>query len=211
MKISPSILNADFGHLEKEINSIKKANYIHLDIMDGHFVPNISFGPAIAKTVSDITKLPLDIHLMLKRPIDYIDKFIFHNTEFITVHYEIENLDETIRKIKDNNIKVGLSIKPKTEVKEIEKYLSDIDLVLVMSVEPGFGGQAFIDTAYDKISQLLKIKEKKCYNFIVEVDGGIDLEIAKRLKELGTDIIVVGSYLFKNKDKEATLNKLLSI
>ena len=200
MIISPSILNCNFLNLEKELKKIKTANLIHLDIMDGHFVPNISFGMDISKQISNFPNIFFDIHLMISDPIKYIDKFIFKNTKYITIHSEIKNYKEVITYLKSKNVKVGISLKPNTPLDNILDILDKIDLVLVMSVEPGFGGQKFIEKTYEKVSMLNDIRKNKNLNFLIEVDGGINFEIAKKLKLNGADSVVVGSFLFKQKN-----------
>ncbi|MGI6787082.1 MAG: ribulose-phosphate 3-epimerase [Acholeplasmataceae bacterium] len=208
MLIAPSILTANFSKLREEIESIDNADYIHLDIMDGNFVPNLSFGPHIANIIRQDTKLPFDTHLMVAKPLEWIERFAIENTAFITVHYESENFLEAIKKIKEKNIGVGLSIKPKTQVSEILKYLPQLDLILVMSVEPGFGGQKFMSDSLVKISELKRIREEGNYNFIIEVDGGINNETGKLVKEAGADMIVVGSHLFNQENRKKAIEKL---
>jgi len=211
MKIAASILNANFSNLESEIKKIQTCEYIHLDIMDGHFVPNISFGPSISKVVSKISNMPLDVHLMVTDPYNWITKFIYPTTEFITVHYESNNYLEALKFLKENNIKVGISIKPKTTVSEITHLLSIVDLVLVMTVEPGFGGQSFSNDAALKIKELFEHRKDKNLGYLIQVDGGINLETAKIAKEYGTDIIVVGSYLFNSQDTIEKIKELKGI
>lgn len=208
MKISPSILTADFTNLNQELKSIEIADYLHLDIMDGHFVPNISFGPFISSVIQKNTNLKLDTHLMVTDPFLWIEKFNLPNTEFITVHYEANLLDKSINKIHELGLKAGISIKPRTEVKEILNYLKTIDLILVMSVEPGFGGQKFLANAIEKIQQLDQIRKDKNLNFLIEVDGGINEETAELCKIAGADILVVGSYLFNSNNRRKLIKKL---
>lgn len=208
MKISPSILTANFVNLNQELKSIEKADYLHLDIMDGHFVPNISFGPFISSVIQKHTNLKLDTHLMVTDPLFWLDKFNLPNTEFITVHYEANKLEETLDKIHELNLKAGISFKPNTKVNQIKSYLSKVDLVLVMSVEPGFGGQKFMENSLDKIKELAKLRKDYNYNFLIEVDGGINQETAKLCKEAGADILVVGSYLFNSLDRENLIIKM---
>lgn len=210
MKISPSILNADFLNLKKEIKSINNCDYIHLDIMDGNFVPNISFGPDICKQVRKETDIFFDTHLMVNEPLKWIEKFNIKNTRFITVHFESKGYSEALNKINELGIKKGLSIKPKTKVSEIKNLLKDLDLVLVMSVEPGFGGQKFMVQSLDKIKELKKLREKYNYKYLIEVDGGINNETIKLVKEAGADMVVVGSYLFKQKNRKKLIKLLRS-
>lgn len=209
MKVAPSILTADFLHLKQELKSIETADRFHIDIMDGNFVPNISFGPYITKLANNSTNVPLDIHLMVDWPDFWIDKFNLNNTYNITFHFEAKSdISKTIAKIKETGKKVGISIKPKTEVTEIHALLKEIDLVLVMSVEPGFGGQKFIESALDKIKELKVYREKHGLNFEIEVDGGVDSSNIEKIKEAGADIVVAGSYIFNQTDRKAAINSL---
>lgn len=202
MKIAPSVLTADFTDLENELKSIETADYLHLDIMDGHFVPNISFGPAISKMISKKTNLPLDIHLMVTNPYQWIDVFTFKNTKYITIHVESNDVRKTMDKIKSNHIKLGLSVKPKTKVDELLPYISEVDLVLVMTVEPGFGGQSFMHDMMDKVKELVEIRKKFNLSFEIEVDGGINDQTIEIARLSGVDVCVAGSYLFTLKDRQ---------
>jgi len=201
MKIAPSVLTADFSNLKKELKSIENADYLHLDIMDGHFVPNISFGPAIAKEIEKNTELLLDVHLMVTDPFNWIEKFIFPKTKFITIHTEANKVTETISLIKKHQIGVGLSIKPATPVRDLLPYIKDAALILVMTVEPGFGGQSFIMSSLDKVKDLVRIRKEMKLDFMIEVDGGINLESIALCRDAGVDIAVAGSYLFNQKDR----------
>lgn len=204
--IAPSILSADFSKLGEEIALVESlgADYLHFDVMDGHFVPNISFGVPVLKSISKIHNMVNDVHIMISDPIDYIEKFVDAGADIITFHYEACKDDyevkEVIDLIKFYGVKVGMSIKPKTPVEVVEPFLEDLDLLLVMSVEPGFGGQSFIPSALDKISILRKVIDAKGYNCLIEVDGGINNETALLCKEAGVDILVAGSYLFGKED-----------
>ncbi|HHT82610.1 MAG TPA: ribulose-phosphate 3-epimerase [Acholeplasmataceae bacterium] len=208
MLIAPSVLTADFAKLKQEIESIDNADYIHLDIMDGNFVPNLSFGPHIAKIIRNETEIPFDTHLMVLDPLNWIHTFSIPGTEFITVHYESENFLEAIKLIKEQGIKAGISIKPQTEVEEILEYLPIVDLVLVMSVEPGFGGQKFMPEAIAKISELNRIRVEQGLNYLIEVDGGINDETIQQVKAVGADFAVVGSYLFNQKNRKKEIKEL---
>jgi len=208
MKIAPSVLTANFLKLEEEIKTISHADYIHIDIMDGNFVPNISFGPAICKQISNISKINLDVHLMVLDPLKWIDQFSFTNVEYITVHYEAYNFTRAMNKIRLNGKKIGLSIKPSTKIKEIEEFLHNVDLVLVMSVEPGFGGQKFMENSLKKVEKLVELRKKHNYNFLIEIDGGINDKTAVSAKNAGVDIAVIGSYLFNLKERNDEILKL---
>ena len=208
MKIAPSVLTADFSNLKEELLTITNADYIHLDIMDGHFVPNISFGPAIAKQIEASTHLPLDIHLMVSDPLQWISKFSFPQTKFITIHVEANHVKEAVLAIQKENIGVGLSLKPKTPVRAIIPYLNDVSLVLVMTVEPGFGGQSFMPEMMEKVKELVSIRKAEGLHFAIEIDGGVNDETIKIAKEAGVDISVVGSFLFNMADREQGIENL---
>ncbi len=199
LKLAPSILSADFGNLLDDIRKIEEggADYIHVDVMDGHFVPNISFGAPVMKAMNGKTKLPYDVHLMIENPDQYIADFVTPQTEFITVHQEASrHLHRTIQNIKSHGIKAGVSINPATPVSLLECILEDIDLVLVMSVNPGFGGQKFIPSALEKVRQLADLKREKKLNFLIEIDGGITLDNVKTVMDAGVEIAVAGSAVF---------------
>ena len=209
MKVAPSILTADFLNLAKELETIKSADRFHIDIMDGNFVPNISFGPYITKLANDFTQTPLDIHLMVDWPDFWIDKFNLSNTYNITFHFESKsNVNQTISKIKETGKKVGISIKPSTEVNAIIPFLTKVDIVLVMSVEPGFGGQKFISNALNKISELADFRKKHRLNFEIEVDGGVDKTNISAIKQAGADVVVAGSYIFNQADRAVAISSL---
>ena len=210
MIISPSILSADFSKLREEIETVSAAEFLHIDVMDGVFVPNISFGAKIQKEIRPHFKnMVFDTHLMIIDPIKYIKDFALAGSDYITFHVESESdCKATINEIKKYNVKAGISIKPNTPVSAIYDYLSDLDMVLVMSVEPGFGGQAFMPSALDKIKELKELKEKHGYSYLINVDGGINAETYKLVRDAGTDVVVAGTYLFNQKDREKAIKEL---
>lgn len=206
--VSPSILNCNFARLGEECIALAHggADWIHCDVMDGAFVPNISFGAPVVKCVNDVVDLPLDVHLMINEPIRYIDDFVAAGADLITFHVEAtDRVAETIAKIKQRGVKVGISVKPDTLVEDIAPYLSEVDMVLVMSVEPGFGGQKFNTVCIDKISAL---RNKYGYRGYVQVDGGINDQTAKLVVAAGADVLVAGSFLIKATDKKAATDAL---
>jgi len=202
IKIAPSILSADFSNLEKEIKSIEKyADFIHVDVMDGHFVPNITVGPLVVTSLSKITKLPLDVHLMIENPDKYIESFARAGSKWITIHQETCNhIHRTIQFIKKLKIKAGIALNPATPVNTLTHILPDIDLVLIMSVNPGFGGQEFIPHTLKKIEELKNIIIKENYQVLISVDGGVKLDNAKKVAMAGADILVAGSEVFNSKN-----------
>lgn len=212
VKVAPSVLSANFAELKRDLESIKEygAEWVHYDVMDGHFVPNISFGYSILKDISQVTDLYLDVHLMISDPLKYVDEFIKAHASLITFHIEAMGDEaktrELIEHIHQQGVDVGMSIKPETSVDEIQKYLEIVDLVLVMSVEPGFGGQAFQSQALEKIKILNSLK--KDYHFIIEVDGGINEATGQLCKEAGADVLVAGSYIFHAEDRKKAIDSL---
>ena len=210
-KVAPSVLSADFGNLNKEIQLINKSSAysLHVDVMDGVFVPNISFGLPIVKTLSLISNKPLDVHLMIIDPIKFIDQFIFNNTLNITIHYESTiKVEETLNYIKSKKIKSGLAIKPNTNINEIESYIQKVDVLCLMSVNPGFSGQNFIENTYSKLKQLRKLIDKKGLSTLIQIDGGVNNSNAKKLFELGADILVSGNYIFKSSNPNKAIEYL---
>jgi len=200
IQISPSILSADFSQLGNEIKKLEEggADLIHVDVMDGHFVPNLTIGPPVIKNLRKYTKLPFDVHLMISPVHEYIENYANAGADIITIHPEAtENLKESISLIKKFGKKVGVSLNPKTEIKTLIDEIDSIDLVLVMSVNPGFGGQKFMPEVLDKIKELKKIKDKSQYHFDIEVDGGINFSNSKIILEAGADILVSGTTVFK--------------
>ena len=202
-KLAPSILSADFSQLGKQVELIEKggADLIHVDVMDGHFVPYISFGAAVMKSVEKCVSLNFDVHLMIENPDDYIEDFMTLRTEFITVHQEAcTHLHRTIGHIKNLGAKAGVSLNPATPVSTLEEILDELDLVLIMSVNPGFGGQKFINSSLRKIKKLSEIRRERGLDFQIEVDGGVTTENACMLAEAGADILVAGSAVFGASD-----------
>ena len=214
VKIAPSILSADFNNLKEEILKVQDAGaeYLHFDVMDGHFVPNISFGIPVLKKIAHSHKMINDVHIMISDPKKYAEEFIKSGADVLTFHYEAlssdKEVEEVIDLIHEKGGKAGLSIKPKTSVEVLEKFLPKLDLVLVMSVEPGFGGQSFIPTALDKIAYLRDMIDKCKYPCLIEVDGGINDETGKLCVNAGVDILVAGSYLFGHDDLKERMEKL---
>ena len=203
IKISPSILSADFSRLGEEIVALEKAgaDYIHIDVMDGHFVPNITIGPEVIKRLRPITKLTFDVHLMISPVNNFIKDFADSGADIITFHPEAtENISETINLIKNLGKKVGVSLKPKSQIDLIKNHLNEIDLILIMSVEPGFGGQKFMPEVLDKIKKLRNTINEEKLNIDIEVDGGINFENSKKVKEFGANILVSGSTVFKENN-----------
>ena len=202
-KLAPSILSADFSRLAEQVKEIEKAgaHLIHVDVMDGHFVPNITFGAPVMKSLLGKTSIPFDVHLMIENPDMYIADFVTENTEYITVHQEAcIHLHRTIQNIRSHGVKAGVSINPATPVCMIEEVLSDVDMVLVMSVNPGFGGQKFILSALDKIRALDNIRKERNLDFVIEIDGGAGADNIDEILAAGTDIVVAGSSVFKKGD-----------
>ena len=209
IKISPSILSADFSKLGEEIVALEKAgaDYIHIDVMDGHFVPNITIGPEIIKRLRPVTKLTFDVHLMISPVNNFIKDFADAGADIITFHPEAtENVSETINLIKKLGKKVGVSLKPKSQINLIEDHLNEIDLILIMSVEPGFGGQKFIPEVLDKMKELRNLINEKNLNIDIEIDGGINFNNSKKVKEFGANILVSGSTVFKEHNGDLKKN-----
>ena len=205
-QISPSILACDFARLGEDVKDVcdRGIDYLHIDVMDGAFVPNISFGASVMKSLNKYATVPYDVHLMIEKPDRYIEDFVTENTEYITVHYEAcDELQDTLDHIHSLGVKAGVSIKPATSPEVLLPYLKDIDLVLVMSVEPGFGGQKFMDNSIPKIKFLAD--NRGDMNYIIEVDGGVGSKNAHLVKDAGVDLIVAGSAVFKAEDRSAEI------
>ena len=203
MILSPSILSADFGILAEQVKRAENAGaqWLHIDVMDGHFVPNISYGATVMKSLLGKTKLPFDVHLMIENADKYIPDFVTENTGYITVHQEAcTHLDRTIEFIKSFGVKAGVALNPATPPQTLEYVADKLDMVLVMSVNPGFGGQSFIDNALTKIKKLDDFRKKNNLDFEIEVDGGVNLSNVREICDAGTDIIVAGSSIFGAED-----------
>lgn len=211
VKIAPSILSANFAKLGEEINEVAEAgaDYIHVDVMDGHFVPNITIGPLIVEAIKPITELPLDVHLMIENPDLYVEAFAKAGASIITVHEEASvHLHRTIHLIKSFGVKVGVAINPATPVSAIEPILGDLDLALVMTVNPGFGGQSFIHETVSKITRLAELRKTHNYTYEIEVDGGVNATTAKICSDAGADVLVAGSAIFNEADRATALKSI---
>jgi ribulose-phosphate 3-epimerase len=209
--ISPSILGGSFANMQDTIKLIdqSKAEYIHFDVMDGDFVPNLTFGPQFISNVRSFSKKIFDVHLMINRVGKFLDDYIKAGSDIITFHLEIdEDINELITKIKNNNIKCGIAIKPATPWEDLKPYLNNIDQIIIMTVEPGFGGQKFMDDQLSKITQLKKYLVDNQYSIDLEIDGGVNFETGKKCIDAGANILVAGSFLFKQDDLTQATNQL---
>lgn len=211
-KILPSILSADFANLERDIKELESigVDMFHIDVMDGNFVPNISFGFPIIESIRPKTDKIFDCHLMIANPENYVEQFCKVGCDMVSFHIEATNhADRVIQVIKNNGKKAGIVLNPQTSIESIKYLLPKLDYVLIMTVNPGFGGQKFIPEMLEKIEELAKLREEKDYNFLIEVDGGINIETSKACRDKGADLLVCGSFLFGASDKEKTLGELL--
>ena len=211
IQLAPSILSADFARLGEQVEDVTKAgaDLIHVDVMDGHFVPNISFGASVMKSLDNLETAPYDVHLMIENPDSYLGDFVTEKTEYITVHQEAcKHLHRTIQHIRSYGVGAGVSLNPATPVSSLENILEDVDLVLIMSVNPGFGGQSIIHSTLRKIRKLADIREKNNLKFRIEIDGGVNLKTIPDVAETGVDIIVAGSAVFGAEDLEKRVAEL---
>lgn len=211
VKIAPSILSADFSKLGEEIKAVEQAgaDWIHIDVMDGHFVPNITIGPLVVESIRKITELPLDVHLMIEDADKYIKDFAQAGADILTVHVEAcPHLNRTINHIKEQDVRAGVVLNPSTPLSSLEEVLHEIDMVLLMSVNPGFGGQTFIPSLLDKTNNLKEIMGHYEHEFDLEVDGGIKVENAGEIKEVGANVLVAGSAIFNSKDYKKAIKQL---
>ena len=211
IKIAPSILAADFGNLSRDCTIVNKSNadWFHLDVMDGLFVPNISFGMPIVSSIRKMTKKPLDVHLMIIEPERYIDKFVEIGSDILTVHIEAtKEMNKILDKMKQSSIKSGIAINPDTPINKLDDYIDKVDLICLMGVHAGFGGQKFIEKTFDRLIELKRLINLKNSSAVIEIDGGVDNTNCKKLKSLGADVLVAGSYIFKSSDINNAIDSL---
>ncbi|MBC8568352.1 ribulose-phosphate 3-epimerase [Mogibacterium sp. NSJ-24] len=213
IQLAPSILSADFSRLGKSVETIEKAgaHLIHVDVMDGHFVPNISFGSAVMKSLAGKTSMAFDVHLMIEEPDRYLEDFVTEQTEYITVHQEAcVHLNRTLQHIKSLGVKAGIALNPATPLSVLEYCLEDVDMVLIMSVNPGFGGQRFIPSALNKVKRLYRMKNERNPKLKIEIDGGINLSNVRSVTDAGVEIVVAGSSVFGCEDVAGSVKKFIT-
>lgn len=213
-KIAPSLLSADFLNLQRDVEMINNsdADWLHLDIMDGVFVPNISFGFPVLNALKDVCKKPMDVHLMIVEPQKFINEVAATGAYMMNVHYEAcTHLNRTIAAIRETGMKAGVTLNPHTPVFFLEDIIQELDMVLLMSVNPGYGGQRFIEHSVEKVKELKKLIDRKGLSTLIEVDGGVNAETGKRLVEAGADVLVAGNYVFKSPDPVETIRQLKAI
>lgn len=213
IKVAPSILSADFVNLERDIRKLKEcgADYVHVDVMDGLFVPNISIGIPVVSAIRKITDLPLDVHLMIQQPIRYVEQFCDAGADILTIHAEadtVENNQKALRMIREKGVRAAVSIKPGTPISALEPYVELMDMILVMTVEPGFGGQKFMEDMMEKVRALRKLMDVRMSGVELEVDGGVNLDTGKICVDAGANVLVAGSALFKAPDTTAFIDGL---
>lgn len=211
IKVSPSILSADFANLEQDLTAVINAgsDFLHIDVMDGHYVPNLTFGNPIIEKINTISTIPLDVHLMVTNPSDYYKFLANLRVAMISFHpATVHHLHREIYKIKELGIKAGVALNPGDPISMIEEVLTDVDFVLIMSVNPGYGGQSFIENTYQKIEKLNRIRKENDFNFKIEIDGGVNSKNAPKLIQAGVDIFVAGSFVFKANDYASAINSL---
>ncbi|UCE64145.1 MAG: ribulose-phosphate 3-epimerase [Nitrospirota bacterium] len=209
--IAPSVLSADFGRLAEAVQQVEAAgaDWIHVDVMDGHFVPNLTVGPPMVEALRKVTKLPLDVHLMMTNPDSFIEEFAEAGANYLTVHVEAcPHLHRTVQSIKERHVKAGVTLNPATSATTLEEILPEADLILIMSVNPGFGGQSFIETSFQKIARVRHMIDQAKSRALLEVDGGVNLENASRVVKAGADVLVAGSAIFNSADFAQTIHQL---